>query len=68
MAYGVVEAFARLLPVMVRPRASHGDRKVILRRFGVRPLLGSEFELAADIIGSSVSPTWQDIGSLAPSP
>jgi uncharacterized membrane protein len=27
-------------------------------------LLGLEFELAADIIGSVVSPTWQDIGEL----
>lgn len=31
---------------------------------GVWPLLGPEFELAADIIGSIVSPTWQDIGAL----
>ena len=27
-------------------------------------LLGLEFELAADIIGSAISPTWQDIGEL----
>ena len=27
-------------------------------------LLGLEFELAADIIASVVSPTWQDIGEL----
>ena len=27
-------------------------------------LLGLEFELAADIIGSVISPTWQDIGEL----
>ena len=64
VAYGVVEAFARLLPVMARPHASHGERKVIWRRFGVWLLLGLEFELAADIIGSIVSPTWQDIGQL----
>ena len=28
-------------------------------------LLGLEFELAADIIGSVISPTWQDVGELA---
>jgi uncharacterized membrane protein len=28
-------------------------------------LLGLEFELAADIIGSVISPTWEDIGELA---
>jgi uncharacterized membrane protein len=27
-------------------------------------LIGLEFELAADIIGSVISPTWQDIGEL----
>ena len=27
--------------------------------------LGLEFELAADIIGTVVSPTWRDIGELA---
>jgi uncharacterized membrane protein len=27
-------------------------------------LLGLEFELAADIIASVISPTWQDIGQL----
>ena len=27
-------------------------------------LLGLEFELAADIIGSIVSPSWKDIGEL----
>ena len=31
----------------------------------VAGLLGLEFELAADIIGSVVSPTWRDIGELA---
>ena len=64
VTYGVVEAVARLVLVMARPRASHGERKVIWRRFGVWLLLGLEFELAADIIGSIVSPTWQDIGQL----
>ena len=50
VAYGVIEAFVRLLGIMARPRASHGERKVVWRRFGVWLLLGLEFELAADII------------------
>jgi uncharacterized membrane protein len=44
--------------------ASHGVRKAIWRRLGVWLLIGLEFELAADIIGSVISPTWQDIGEL----
>jgi uncharacterized membrane protein len=62
--FGSVEAFINLVRVAVRPAASHGERKAIWRRFGVWLLLGLEFELAADIIGSVVSPTWQEVGKL----
>ena len=64
VAYGSAEAFLKLLWVIATPRATHGERKAIWRRFGVWLLLGLEFALAADIIGSVVSPTWQDIGEL----
>ena len=64
VTYGSVEAFARLLRLMWTPNAGHGARKEIWRRFGTWLLLGLEFALAADIIGSTVSPTWQDIGQL----
>jgi uncharacterized membrane protein len=62
--YGALEAFLKLLWVMATPGTTHGERKAIWRRFGVWLLLGLEFELAADIIGSVVSPTWQEVGKL----
>jgi uncharacterized membrane protein len=61
---GSIEAFLKLLSIAVTPGATHGQRKEIWRRFGMWLLLGLEFELAADIIASVVSPTWQDIGEL----
>ena len=64
VAFGVLEAFLKLLWIAVTPSATHGERKAIWRRFGMWLLLGLEFELAADIIGSVVSPTWLDIGEL----
>jgi uncharacterized membrane protein len=64
VSYGALEAFIRLLWIIFTPKASHGERKALWRRFGMWLLLGLEFELAADIIGSVVSPTWQDIGEL----
>jgi len=64
VTYGSLEAFLKLLWIGVTPKATHGERKAIWRRFGVWLLLGLEFALAADIIGSVVSPTWQDIGEL----
>lgn len=64
VAVGAAEAFVTLAPLVLRPTAQHGARKRIWRRFGVWLLLGLEFALAADIIGSVVSPTWEDIGQL----
>ena len=64
VSYGALESFVKLLWVVVTPTATHGERKALWRRFGMWLLLGLEFELAADIIGSVISPTWQDIGEL----
>jgi uncharacterized membrane protein len=64
VTYGSLEAFLRLLTAGISPAATHGVRKAVWRRFGMWLLLGLEFELAADIVASIVSPTWQDIGEL----
>jgi uncharacterized membrane protein len=64
VTFGSLEAFLGLLRIGVAPNARHGVRKAVWRRFGMWLLLGLEFELAADIIASVVSPTWQDIGEL----
>jgi uncharacterized membrane protein len=62
--YGALEALTRLLWIVVTPSTTHGERKALWRRFGVWLLIGLEFELAADIIDSVVSPSWMDIGKL----
>ena len=64
VAFAALDAFFRLLWIVGTPGATHGERKAIWRRFGLWLLLGLEFELAADIIGSVFSPTWQEIGKL----
>ena len=46
------------------PEPRTASAKPFWRRYGVWLLLGLEFELAADIIGSVVSPTWQEVGKL----
>jgi uncharacterized membrane protein len=66
IAYGAVEAIIGLLT----PRRNAADeppfhkRRQIFLRFGVWLLLGLEFELAADIVRSAISPTWAEIGQL----
>lgn len=64
VTFGAAEAFVQLLRMAVSPSAPHGVRKAVWRRFGMWLLLGLEFELAADIIGSVVSPTWEEVGKL----
>lgn len=64
VAYGSAEAFLQLIAVMMRPRTTHGERKALWRRYGVWLLLALEFELAADIVRSVISPSWQDIATL----
>jgi uncharacterized membrane protein len=64
VSYGALESFVKLLWIVATPKTSHGERKALWRRFGMWLLLGLEFELAADIIGSVISPTWQEIGEL----
>jgi len=64
VAAGAIEAFVRVIGVLTHPGASHGARKEIWRRFGMWLLLGLEFELAADIVRSVISPTWQEIVQL----
>jgi uncharacterized membrane protein len=64
VGFGALEAFVKLLWIVATPGATHGERKAIWRRFGMWLLLGLEFELAADIIDSVISPTWQDVGML----
>lgn len=65
VAFGSLEAFVKLLWVVAAPRTTHGERKAIWRRLGMWLILGLELELAADIISSVVSPTWEDVGKLA---
>ena len=66
IAYGSIEALVGLLI----PRRSFESRKLfhkrrrVFLRFGVWLLLALEFELAADIVRSAISPTWSQIGQL----
>lgn len=65
ITYGAIEAFWGAAAAIVRRRFRPGQRKEVWLRFGVWLLLGLEFELAADIIRTVVSPTWIQLGQLA---
>jgi uncharacterized membrane protein len=61
---GAVEALVHVLPSVFTRQTSLGVRRQVWVRFAMWLLLGLEFELAADIIRTAISPTWTDIGQL----
>jgi len=65
IAYGAIESLYGLIRAIATRQSRMGQLKDIWLRFGVWLLLGLEFELAADIVRTAVSPTWTDIGQLA---
>ncbi|HKD47702.1 MAG TPA: DUF1622 domain-containing protein [Rhizomicrobium sp.] len=65
IGYGAGEAFAGVLPHLLRHVVEAGWRKALFVRFGTWLILGLQFALAADIVRSVISPTWTDIGQLA---
>jgi len=64
IAWGSIEAAVGCIALVARRQTGHGARKEVWRRFGVWLLLGLEFELAADIIETVISPEWMDIAQL----
>jgi len=65
IAYGAIEGVYGLVRAVATKQTKIAQLKNIWLRFGVWLLLGLEFELAADIVRTAVSPTWTDIGQLA---
>jgi len=65
VAYGAGEAVYGSAKAIMGGRMLRGERKEVWLRFGVWLLLGLEFQLAADVIRTAVSPTWSEIGQLA---
>jgi len=65
IAYGAIEALYRAVRSIAARRSTLEQRKDVWLNFGFWLLLGLEFELAADIVRTAVSPTWTDIGQLA---
>ena len=63
VAIGTVEAFFTGLWAAF-PAPAHSRFREILVRYGRWLVAGLTFQLAADIIGTSIAPTWQEVGQL----
>ena len=66
IGFAAIEAVLRALPLLIpRPTPLHDEVEIIRLRLGRWLTLAIEFELAADILRTAVTPTWNDIGQLA---
>lgn len=64
IVFGAIQSLAHLVERLVLGRRS-GWRRELFVGFGRWLILGLEFALAADIVRTIISPTWNDIGQLA---
>jgi len=65
IAIGALEALWLAIPPWVRRQSTIGHKKNAWLHFARWLILALEFELAADVIRSAISPTWDDVGQLA---
>ena len=63
IAIGTVEAFVTGLWAAF-PAPAHSRFREVLVRYGRWLVAGLTFQLAADIIGTSIAPSWQEVGQL----
>lgn len=60
-----LQATLKAFGLFVMPRAPETSKEVIRLQLGRWLSLALEFELAADILRTAVTPTWSDVGLLA---
>jgi uncharacterized membrane protein len=61
---GAVEAIVRLLRATLKHGPTVHEKWAVWQHFARWLVLGLEFELAADIIRSTIAPTWTEVGQL----
>ena len=65
VALGVIQALVSVVKYLSGRQRGTGARKEIWMSLALWLLLALEFELAADIVRSVITPSWTDIGRLA---
>ncbi len=63
IAFAVLKALAKMLR-MRKSRKLFASEGTIRLELGISLVLALEFLLAADIVGTAISPSWSDIGKL----
>jgi uncharacterized membrane protein len=65
IAAGSIEATVNVIRLAVRSGATNQDRRAIWLMYAHWLVAGLTFQLAADIVNTSLAPTWNELGRLA---
>jgi uncharacterized membrane protein len=65
IAVGAVEALIAIVRLGFRAGATNQDRRAVWLMFARWLVAGLTFQLAADIVNTSLAPTWDELGHLA---
>lgn len=63
IAYGTIQAFVGAVQVAIQPGQIHARREIWLR-YGRWLVAGLTFQLAADIVETSITTSWEAIGRI----
>lgn len=62
---GAIEAVVQICRVMLERHVANADKRAVWLEFARWLVAGLTFQLAADIVQTTVAPTWDEIGRLA---
>jgi uncharacterized membrane protein len=65
IAAGALEALVGIVRAVVHPAITNQDRREVWLKFARWLVAGLTFQLAADMVNTSFSPTWNELGRLA---
>ena len=65
VAVGAIEAVVGIVRVMLNRRSTGADQRAVWLKFAHWLIAGLTFQLAADIVQTTVVPTWDEIGRVA---
>jgi uncharacterized membrane protein len=65
IAAGAIEALVGIARIVARRGTTNQDRREVWLKFARWLVAGLTFQLAADMVNTSFSPTWNELGRLA---
>lgn len=65
IVFGAVEAAVAVFRTLLSPQTRNADKRAVWLEFARWLIAALTFQLAADIVATTIAPTWDDIGRVA---